>query len=60
MHLAQQLKHAQCSYPFSQLGPVLNDEKTSLTVTVWMPNAEKISVIDLETGKTLGKLKKTR
>ncbi|MFT5674870.1 MAG: 1,4-alpha-glucan branching enzyme [Paraglaciecola sp.] len=58
MQLAQQLKQAQCSFPFSHLGPVFNDKKTSIAITVWMPNAEKISVIDLASGKSIGKLKR--
>ncbi|MFT4940107.1 MAG: 1,4-alpha-glucan branching enzyme [Paraglaciecola sp.] len=58
MQLAQQLKQARCSFPFSHLGPVFNDKKTSMAITVWMPNAEKISVIDLASGKSIGKLKK--
>jgi 1,4-alpha-glucan branching enzyme len=58
MQLAQQLKQAQCSFPFSHLGPVFNEKKTALTITAWMPSAVKITVIDLASGKIIGKLKK--
>jgi 1,4-alpha-glucan branching enzyme len=58
MQLIQQLQQAQCTFPFTHLGPVYNDKKQLLSVTAWLPNAEKVSVIDLATGKSLGPLKK--
>lgn len=58
MQLAQQLQNAQCTFPFAHLGPVFDEKNNKLSITVWMPHADKISVVDLATGLSLGKLKK--
>jgi 1,4-alpha-glucan branching enzyme len=58
MQLADQLQHAQCTFPFAHLGPVFDDKKNSLSITVWMPHTDKISVINLATGRSIGKLKR--
>lgn len=56
MQLVQQLQQAKCTFPFSHLGPkVIQD---TLTITAWIPNALVVDVIDLATGKRVGRLNK--
>lgn len=58
MLLHHALEQATCTFPFAQLGPRFQSEQSTFTVTTWLPNAEKVTVIDLETNKPMGKLKK--
>jgi 1,4-alpha-glucan branching enzyme len=56
MQLEQQLKYAQCTSPFNHLGPSDHSASSIVTITAWVPNALAISVIDLKTGRDVGKL----
>lgn len=58
MLLQQALKQATCTFPFAHLGPNFQSKSSIFTLTTWLPNAEKVAVIDLETNQTIGKLKK--
>jgi 1,4-alpha-glucan branching enzyme len=58
MQIEQQLESAHCTYPFEYLG-VKRHEKES-RFTAWIPNAKSVSVFDLSSGKSLGKLKKSK
>lgn len=58
MQIEQQLESAHCTYPFEYLG-VKRQEKES-HFTAWIPNAKSVSVFDLSSGKSLGKLKKSK
>lgn len=58
MQLEQQLENAHCTYPFEYLG-VNRSEKES-NFTAWIPNAKSVSVFDLSSGKSLGKLNKSK
>lgn len=57
MQLEQQLKFAQCTSPFSHLGPRYHSASSTLTITAWVPHAKAISVIDKKNGKKIGDLK---
>jgi 1,4-alpha-glucan branching enzyme len=56
MQLEQALKQAKCTFPFAHLGAFYQSSNAIFTVTTWLPNAEKVSVIDLASGKSLGSL----
>ena len=55
MQLEQQLKSATCNSPFDQLGPQFSGE--TCTISVWIPNALKVSVFELASGKVLAEMK---
>ena len=58
MLLQEQLKQALCTNPFESLGKKVDGKDTSFTA--WIPGAKKVSVFELESGKHIGKLKKTK
>ena len=58
MQLEQALKQAKCTFPFTHLGAHFQPSNSIFTITTWLPNAEKVNVIDLASGKPLGSLKK--
>ena len=58
MQLEQTLNQAKCTFPFTHLGANFQPSNNIFTVTTWLPNAEKVNVIDLTTGKPIGTLKK--
>jgi len=58
MQLEQALKQAKCTFPFTHLGAHFQPSNSIFTITTWLPNAEKVKVIDLASGKPLGSLKK--
>ena len=58
MQLEQALKQAKCTFPFTHLGAHFQPSNSIFTVTTWLPNAEKVKVIDLASGKTFGSLDK--
>ncbi|GAA0857506.1 1,4-alpha-glucan branching protein GlgB [Aliiglaciecola litoralis] len=56
MLLEDQLKQALCTHPFESLG--MKKEEGATKFTVWMPGALHVSVVELMSGKHVGKLKK--
>lgn len=54
MQLEEQLKLANCTFPFEHLGLHAND--TGFTITAWVPGALSIAVIDAKNGNTIGNL----
>ena len=57
MQLEEQLKNALCHLPFDHLGPTFSEN--TCTIKAWLPNAKKVSVIELQSGRELGTLQKS-
>ena len=57
MQLQEQLKNAQCDTPFEFLGPSFSNE--TCTIRTWLPNAKRVQVFELQSGRVLGELQKT-
>jgi 1,4-alpha-glucan branching enzyme len=58
MQLEQTLNQAKCTFPFTHLGADFQPSNSIFTITTWLPNAEKVNVIDLTSSKPIGTLKK--
>jgi len=58
MQLEQQLKHAQCTFPFNHLGPTFDSDTATYRVTAWLPDAQQVVLIDWHSGKPIGKMTK--
>jgi 1,4-alpha-glucan branching enzyme len=56
MQLEQSLTQAKCTFPFTHLGAGFQDENAMFSVTAWLPHADKVNIVDLESGKSLGQL----
>ncbi|MGJ8682335.1 1,4-alpha-glucan branching protein GlgB [Paraglaciecola sp.] len=56
MHLEHVLSQANCTYPFAHLGAHFEQSSSQFNVTAWIPGADKVEVLDLASGKTLGEL----
>lgn len=57
MLLEEQLKQAICTQPFDGLGMKKVGDATQFTA--WIPGALKVGVVELESGKQIGKLNRT-
>jgi 1,4-alpha-glucan branching enzyme len=55
MQLIQQLQEARCTFPFESLGPVFENGK--LSVSAWLPDAMKVTVVNAVSGKSIATLK---
>ena len=58
MDLLNDLLNARCSDPFGCLGLLPSKSGKGLTLTVWQPGAESVTVIGLNNDKSLGQMTK--
>ncbi len=54
MQAHEQLQYALCTHPFEFLGKKKDGKVTNFNA--WLPNAKKVSVFDLSSGKVVGEL----
>lgn len=59
MLLENMLSQAKCTFPFSHLGVNFQNSNSTLTITTWLPHAEKVVVFDLESDQAIGELSKS-
>ncbi|WP_158968203.1 1,4-alpha-glucan branching protein GlgB [Paraglaciecola sp. L3A3] len=57
MQLEQALSQARCTFPFTHLGAHFQESSSQFIITTWIPGADKVTVIDLGSGKKMGSLK---
>lgn len=56
--LVKALNNAQLTQPFGQLGLLENEQGKGLVLNTWQPGASSVSVVDVNSGKTLVEMDK--